>query len=145
MKYLIFLLLIGCQVYPEPEYRVDPRLQMHVNEFYHQAAIRGIDLHKNIIVSIEDIDAAGQAFKYGDQAIVIISPNTYEYLTSGDWVHGDSVRYGLENLVFHELGHAVLRRKHCEWYSLMDPNISMFAYVHKPVDRQILVDELFAN
>lgn len=145
---IIALTLFSCSEFDySNEYRIDPRLSCYVDKFFKEANEHGINIYKeNLIVSIEPVNSAGVSRVQGSQRIIIISNNAYEYFTSDNWVHNaDSAYYGLENLMYHELGHALLKRKHeCDsCYSIMSAGLNCFTYTSECNERKILIDELF--
>ncbi|MFD0997721.1 hypothetical protein ACFQ21_00315 [Ohtaekwangia kribbensis] len=145
---LSLLLLAGCtgcgsfDFDQTLEYTIDARLQKHVDAFFLEAEQRGIYIPKeNLTVCIvDDLGASGRGFKNGQQSIVKISRDAYEwYISQGE----EEV---IEFLMFHELGHAVLNREHCDpKYSIMAQGLSMHTYEGDSVKRAALVDELFFN
>lgn len=131
------------------EWLIDPKLKTHVDMFFAEAERRDIHIDKdNLVIRVEphaNVKDAGVSIKCGCQRIVLIADDSYDYFASGKWLKGDSAYYGLENLVFHELGHSILQRKHCECPSIMDPGSSMLVYAKDMVKRKQLIDELFGK
>lgn len=143
---LLVFILSGCNGLDETiEYRVDPRLKHHVDKFFEEAAKRGISLDTtNIIASVvpeKQIHAAGIANNPGRQCIIRISDDVLNYFqTQGK----DTAYYATENLIFHELGHTILHRKHNDpKFSIMAAGLSFYTYVSDNDVRKYLVDELF--
>ena len=158
MKNLLILIFLsscaGFEFDQELEYKVDSRIECHIDKFYREAAEQGITLYKNnLIVTIEEIPevyggAAGISVPQGRQNVIIIDPDTYEFFQNKVWnPDPDSAYYGLENLIYHELGHALLQRKHecSNCHSIMSPSLSFWAYVGESEERQVLIRELFAT
>jgi hypothetical protein len=145
MRYLILLLLLSCTEFDiNPERIIDPRLEPYVNAFYTEAAARGIILDTMLIARVEECGASGKGFTRSGQHYILINPNTYDYFTSGNWVVGERAYHGLENLVFHELGHALLNRDHCDpKIGIMSAKASLFLYAENADLRREFVDELF--
>jgi Zn-dependent peptidase ImmA (M78 family) len=52
-------------------------------------------------------------------------------------------KYRIENVVFHELGHALLRRKHNNHYSIMNTSSPVAMYETDTTMRRVLLNELF--
>lgn len=153
MKYLTILTLIvivsACEFDVNPEFYVDPRLEPYVTAFYHEAEVRGIQLSKDhLVVKIEHIDPRnyGESRQMGSQRIVLISATEYTDYRDTTFYSGDTLYHAIENLMFHELGHALLNRPHCDpCYSIMNSTISLFEYSGQPEKRKLLIDELFSN
>lgn len=143
---LLLVVLSSCQFDTEIEFSIDSRVADHVDRFFAEAEARGINIpRENLIVSVEELDPLGRSLKSGDQRVVLISADAYDFF-GPKWMSPDSAFYGMENVVFHELGHALLNRKHCDpCYSIMNSGISVFVYAKKPDLRKELIDELFNN
>lgn len=124
------------------EYRIEPTLEKHVNQFFDEAESRGLVLYKeNLIISYnEDINAAGYSFKQGDQRIIFIKKSVINHFKSTR----ENPNWAIENLMFHELGHSILFRKHCDpKYSIMELGMSFYEYENDSTKRVLLVNELF--
>jgi hypothetical protein len=148
MKNILILILTtifiqGCfsSFDQEVEYKIDPLLKPYVDTFYEEAERRGLALQRyNLIVTIDSykIDPynLGESRKEGDQRVVLINKKHYDrFIAEGE------VRF-IERLVMHELGHAVLDRRHLQTFSIMN---SGSYYQEFKVDsiRTALINELF--
>jgi Zn-dependent peptidase ImmA (M78 family) len=145
MRYIFIILLFSCQ----PDYMIDSRLSKHVNMFYEEAAKRGKILEKeNLVITLKsglfstnnrlgiavfDKDLVGQVTVYIDE----------EY-----YLNESIPDECKETTVFHELGHAVLKRKH---HTNQVPSIMHSANMYHcyksdyytTIDRDYLLNELF--
>jgi hypothetical protein len=145
---ILILFLIGCCEFDyETEFYVDPRMEPYVTAFYREAECRGITLHRNLIVRIENTPGVVGTTKFiGDQRIVIIDQE--DLLNASEFYAKqlDTLHCIVENLVYHELGHALLNRKHCDpCYSIMAQKMSLMEYAGDPDKRSILINEMFLN
>ncbi len=141
----ISLLLFSCQ--EEIYYRVDPRLTVYVESFYTEGAKYGQTFGRdNLIMGIKDLDGIwGLSLRPADgtgQITVWIDPDVF--------LRNDSLC--TESIVFHELGHALLRRDHKDYPpSLMRtdnkfgcyPEIKVDGIVMEGTTREELIKELF--
>ena len=117
MKHLSFLFLVSivifssCKKEVNPPIKIHPDFQKYVDRFYAEAEKRGTHLSKdNLEVVYEDLSELGFC-GYGTftntgtvAALVQINGSTECWGNKND--------YAKENLIFHELGHAVLERFH---------------------------------
>jgi hypothetical protein len=146
---VILLTVISCTDFdPTLEFKIDPRLKEYVTSFYQEADERNIPLHKNLIVKIAFLepDINGRTKYEGRQRIVIINQSLYDYYITEFAPKMDPKHFMLEQLMYHELGHALLARKHCnDCYSIMSQDLSLHEYAVRPEKRQVLIDELFTN
>lgn len=145
--------MTGCMLFPFDqtiEYRIDPLLQPYLNEFYKQAEQRGFQYNDqyNLIMIAQDANTgrfvdqdnpkvllSGLSIMNGDQRIVYIDKQMFEFADDTATI---------EAVVFHELGHALIRRKHCNCYSIMNNDVVFDLKGYKN-NRDILLDELFNN
>lgn len=137
---LMMFLLTSCNFNDDIEYKVDERLQPYVDKFFEEAASRGLIFQKyNLVVSIQPKlkEGAGLSRSEGHQRVVVIDQSTYDFLKGA--------HESMEVIVFHELGHALLYRNHCDTQSIMNPAMSLNQYAAKPEVRKIIVDELFTR
>lgn len=109
--YLFFLLAIFTNCGKDKNKLVDKELEVYVDRFFEEAALRGIEVSDdNLEVVFRDLTEEGVCglgyFRYlgTDLRKVEINPDFF------CWEFNDDL--GRENLVFHELGHAILRRTH---------------------------------
>jgi hypothetical protein len=144
MKKILFaLLLCSCSSSFDQvvEYKIYPLLKPSVDKFYAEALKRGINIQKTNLIAIIDeraIDPAnlGEVQMVGDQIVVLISKKQYErFLNDGDTIF-------VERLVMHELGHALLNRKHTTNFSIMNSGDYYYEYKRDSF-RKVLIDELF--
>lgn len=152
MKYiLIVLLLVGCDDYGilPVRYKVDPRLETYMDSFYKEAHARGINPSHNVRVEIGEPSskhAIGTTARRGLHITITIADWHYENMIRE---HRDTPQMfdaGMENLIFHEMGHAVLDREHCDpCYSIMSSEKSIFEYAWDEGFRTKLIDELFKS
>lgn len=131
------------------EFRVDPLLEPYVNQFFIEASARGIKIEKeNLLVSfvVENCDCAGKSIDVGQQRTVIIKQDAFDWYLKNSKVNpGGTCHECIENLVFHELGHSILRRQHNDpAFSIMAEGISLRAYEGDSTIRAQLIDELFS-
>jgi len=143
MKKLLFafLLFVSCDSFDqEVEFKIDPLLK-HVDKFYQEGSKRGISLQKNNLIAIVDDHAVdpsnlGEVQMVGNQIVVVINRKHYQkFLTDGDTIF-------VERLIMHELGHALLNRKHTLKFSIMNSGAYYYEY-KKDSFRTALIDELF--
>jgi hypothetical protein len=131
---------------PAIEYRCDPELQPYLDKFYQEAEARGVKINReNLLLRIEpqkNMTGAGHSRRCGCQRVVLISDDSFDFF-SEKWMSKDSAAYGLENVIFHELGHALLDRRHPDYESLMQTGISYFVYAKDKDRRKLMLDELF--
>lgn len=141
----LFLLAGCCEFDFQNEFYVDPRLEPYVTSFYTEAGQRGIDLHKNLIIRIEPMEGGSGVTKYiRNQRIVLINEEHYFNHTKFYANRLDTLHCIMENLVYHELGHALLDREHCDpCYSIMAQKMSLMEYAGHPDKRKFLIDEMF--
>ncbi len=143
MKYIILIFAISfysCEVF-ESTYYIQPEVNPYMDRFYKEASERGYNFHRNnLIITIEDLTPEhptrmGETIRksgFGDDQITVhIDDNIFDDPS-------DSLR--IEYTLFHEMGHALLRRDHNNTWSLMDYHVSLEEYKK---DRKRLIDELF--
>lgn len=139
---LSLLTLQSClSSFEEKEFNSTPELQSYVDQFFIEANDRGLYYPKgNLIVAFKkNLNKSEQAWgistkKLGQRIIYIDYDFFYEQ---------KQYRDRIEALIFHEMGHAILNRKHCESQSLMNPSWGFSCYENLPKIRKIFVDELF--
>lgn len=149
MRYAILLLLFGCDNLFETEYQVDPKLQPYVDKFYAEALERNILIEReNLIVRFSEMDCCnGQSFQRGNQRIVHIDRESWSNAQDHDFVDPETgLLLGVQETVFHELGHSLLYRPHQKGYTIMtedgqwNNDFNMDA-----IKREALIDELFSE
>lgn len=127
-KRLLFILLVALSLSSckdDPTYRVDSTLNEYLQRFLNEGASRGknFDLkEQGIIVEFGDLegDIAGRCY-YEDPIRIEIDKAYWDNISKA--VNYEELR---ENLVFHELGHGLLNRRHIndylpngDWKSIM--------------------------
>lgn len=138
---LFALIMVGCSC--ETEWKVEEDFRPIVDSFFEEGNRFGVPLDKtNLIVMFGDPGpgVAGRAIQDGFQRVVIISPKYWNY----NW-NEDQVQLTREYILFHELGHALLRRSHNTEYSMMNQKGPVSDYCNKPEQREVLHREMFAN
>ncbi len=110
-----FIALLFCVACKENEdivtvYEIDPSFELQVNRFYDEAAARGIILSKdNLIVRFGD---PGESFLCGSCNTIDTRSNRQKIVTINDQNVCWSNTPDKEALIFHELGHCLLGRRH---------------------------------
>jgi hypothetical protein len=150
----LFVALFACESSdPTISYNVTPELSVYVDTFFAEAEKRGIILSKeNLVVQLipqKDMpDYQGLSTKEGDQRIIKIQKELYEYYSGEGCASYYDEKYGpnrLEILMFHELGHTILGREHTDGESYMSIEFITPVIPYEEEDRTPLVDELFSN
>lgn len=129
--------LTGCEEPFGHEYVIDEELQPYADKFYAEGELRGWNLPRlNLIMVIkQDLEYRGLSLNRGGQRLIYIDSEYYHRAIDYE---RDSVL--IEFVVFHEMGHALLGRKHTdEYFSIM--NIKRVDYSGAP--REVFMDELF--
>lgn len=161
MKKVFFILpvLFGCTLTDEIHFEVDPTLKIYVNNFYSQAEKHGFIFQKdNLSIGLWDLQngkdgAYGMTYDQGNsyRLIKIDRKFVYDQLATFNLPDGikDSTHfYFIEYVVFHELGHAILGRKHIgndKLTIMTNDNWYLGNYQSIASDRKILRDELFVD
>jgi hypothetical protein len=142
---IFFLMLSGCNFVDDYYYAVDPLVESHVDKFYEEANARGIDLDRtNLTVIVTPHfkkfeSGAGMAIQEGGQRFVYLWDEVVEY-------YMEDCPECVENLVFHELGHSLLRKEHkTDTLNIMGISTSFHVYEGKPELREQLLNQLFTN
>jgi hypothetical protein len=122
---------------------VDSAFIGQVNSFKYEAKMRNIQINLKTLSIVFGIarnkDAAGECVSYKDgHNLIIVPPNMWVKLTAAQ----------KEQMIFHELGHCVLKRSHCKAQnyevmpiSIMFPMILDTTYYKE--NRDELIEELF--
>lgn len=144
MKALLIILfawllqaLMGCQEPFGHEYAIDEELEPYVEDFHHEAELRGWNLPRmNLIMLIkDDLDYRGLSLNRSGQRLIYIDREYYHRAI--DYEHNPVL---IEFVVFHELGHSLLGRAHStDRVSIM--NIKNVDY--SGATREEFLDELF--
>lgn len=136
MKYCLIaiaFLLSSCAFDQTIEYRIEPALQVHVDNFFNEAQARGVDIsHENLIVEFGITGYTGLTHKRGHQRVITIDHS----ITS----ESDPK---IELVIFHEMGHALLGLGHIEGVDAImnaHPRLSLLAT--DSIRRSILISEL---
>lgn len=145
MKSLVIFLalfLSGCGFIDESHYEVDPNLVYYTERFFSEAADRGMNIKpSNLIVRLGNCveeDGVIGITKFKAITTVIIDKKFFESRKTIDSLM-------IETVVFHELGHAIMHREHCDWVSLMNPNKYISDYRLNEGKRTLLIDELLGR
>lgn len=120
-------------------YYVAPELRDAVHQFFIEAAARGLEIpHDGLTVIFHDLTGDTIGLSNGHRSVFIDRETTLMLDNS------EEDRLTLECLVFHELGHALLRREHTGGLSLMNSSgQSDLFYKRFPSIRKHMIDELF--
>lgn len=147
----IVLFLSSCK---DPnEYRIDPEFTDYLQRFENEAGTRGrsFDLTKTgLIIEFGTLESGTAGLTHYEDPIRIQIDKTYWNAISSS-AGADMMK---EDLIFHELGHGLLGRKHLnttlengEWKSIMcggtKVNNRPWNINYKGVRRQYYIDELF--
>ena len=141
---IILLFVFSCQ--KESTYFVDTELQPFFDKFEQEAAKRNETIHleaMNILGKMQDIDeknVPGQCQYYEKETWVVIDP-----------IYWNKMNYNeKEALIFHELGHAALKREHLDTkgihgvcLSLMHSSSGICKSMYNAQTRKMYLDELF--
>jgi len=119
---LSIIVLLSCE--RENTYHAERKFVPYVEEFKYQASIRGVKISFDGLV-IQFKEMGGNPDAYYD-------PNTHKIYvdtTTFKW------RVNAEELMMHELGHAVLNREHLYDFMAGDPWLkkSVMGYLTKPI------------
>ncbi len=141
------LCLMGCN--KDNTQVIEGELQAHFSNFENEAAAHGIDLDistldiSGYIQNIETIGTLGQCKSYSDGSQQVIVDEQYWNRIS------DEER---EYLVFHELGHCILKREHNDnkdengnCISIMQSGTNGCKSEYSNENRTQLLNELFIN
>ena len=113
------------------EYRVDPLLKPYVDKFYEEAEKRGVELQRvNLIVLLSNEIGSKFGLSEIKNGQKIVSINSYLV---------DSNEKRLKVIIFHELGHALLNRRHKDTQSSI-----MNSAPCTSCDFETMLDELYS-
>jgi hypothetical protein len=135
-KAFALLLLAGCG-----RFQVHPDALPYVAEFYHEAALRGVTVSQSLVVNFLPLESAGECTRewYTPPTVTI---GTKQWTPPFNEEDLDSWRRAI---VFHELGHCLLGRRHTtpnlDVRSFMEPSIVVPRHAQE-FDKE-LRDEMF--
>lgn len=115
MRYLAIILLFTSCI--DLDFQVDPRLKPYFNQFVADAKEHGITIDQdNLIMRLKDL-------RYKNYA------GLYESAVFQKYIYIDSVTYFTKHeivklVLYHEMGHAFLKRDHVNEFSYMNPLIT---------------------
>ena len=147
--------LFGCnddEVVPQEEVKIDPAFVPYVNLFLIEANLRGRNQNNFIGIAIDSLTVnlvLKLPLRYCGYGSSFVNPNV-QILGSGPCWYSRSNR-DKEILIFHELGHAILRRSHAnlklsngDWKSIMFDGNQFGLYGPDEIEkRAYYLDELF--
>ncbi len=140
------IILCGCE--KSTEYRVDSRVNQHVENFFSEGEKRGYFFKRdNLVIIVQK--GVGDVNKYDGvrhQAYCKTDPETGQVTIRIDEDYVQSESPSVECTVFHELGHGLLRRTH--GVGILVPSIMKGHYWVNDFYRDMkerLIDELFEN
>ncbi len=149
----VFVLVSFAACHDEPDYRVDGSLNEYLQRFLHEGALRGktFDLKaQGIILEYGDLEGGVAGRCYYENPIRIVIDNAYwDGISSSP--NAEDLK---ENLVFHELGHGLLDRRHTneylpngDWKSIMCGGLvkddRSWNINYRGIRRAYYLDELF--
>ncbi len=140
----LILALSSCSFHLDPtiEYRYDPEFEAIMSSFYKEAEARGIIIEKiNLNVALDNSNRVVDAFspgvsrREGIQRVIVI--DNYTFSVQDEWQN--------EVMVFHELGHSLLERKHIDSYqSIMNTIPKLHMYRNDSTKREEMLNEFFS-
>lgn len=157
MKHIILVLgvivaiaafLSSCSMFEEPEFNIPSEFQPYVENFFKEAELRGFNIRTSNLQVIKEKDLSKN---YSAKAMARNISKNKKQLTivfDEDWANFNLKNYPerVESVMFHELGHGVLKRDHSTTngcYSLMFNGGCITCYENNPEQRKKLLDELF--
>lgn len=131
---IISLLLTNCSE-QETFFNIEPELQQYVDSFYKEANDRGIVLQRsNLIGKVSKSISPKQGLLSVIDGQIIMEINYYSFKNFD--------KNKIEAIVFHELGHGLLKRNHCdEKNSLMNTSVCLNCF--SLINREYYLEELF--
>lgn len=141
MRLLIFLTLFSCSVLDEPHFEIANDIKPSINKFYAQALHQGIYPQRDRLI----VQWGNTIEKFGVIGITIHDdiPIIYLDYSLQDRIKSDPLFF--ETVLYHELGHALFLRPHCNSYSLMNPNKYIQDYRQDSIKRERLFTELITG
>lgn len=137
---MLIFMIASCEKEKQFEYRVDDTFEVYVDQFYEEAAKRGIAIPRNnLIIEFTNEptnDFCGECRKAGN---IEQSQRTIRIQNSNNcWK--DRLDLNKETLIFHELGHCLLDREHMdEYYDDGSPKTIMTTFDDGPYSPCIYV------
>ncbi len=151
--FLLGLVLSFSSCIDDPTYNVDSALDGYLQRFLHEGSLRGktFDLkEQGLILQFGDLeeDVAGRCY-YEDPIRIVIDKEYWDNLAN--YEEYDLLR---ENVIFHELGHGLLNRRHIndylensDWKSMMCGGTVIdnrsWNINYRSIRREYYLDELF--
>lgn len=160
LKLVLFSAVLGCQSSSQPEpaqYSVPTELEPYIQSFREQASQRNVSVSTtNLIVTF----GATQGEDICGQCVLESGKPPRITLNSDEYCWKNASENERECLVFHELGHCLLKQTHKPdrfpngaYVSLMNPDdVAIYATCHYPIGgdvcdkryrRSYYIDELF--
>lgn len=136
---VIASLIFSCEEVTFDKYNVDPLLEPYYLSFIKEGKDRGYDYSGGFIKITfdagEDENIYGASKRTGVDNVYVVRINPYKW---------DKLEeHEKEMIVFHELGHAILKHKHDEdLLSIMKTDVYHPMYNYKE-HREIMLDKLF--
>ena len=135
--FFLFICILLASCFEESMvYKVEADLSAHVDAFFQQASIHGIEISKENLVVRKSVNISPKLglFSISDgQRVVEINAYSVNDLNN-DYV---------EAIVFHELGHALLNKPHQDDVkSLMNTNPCLKCYAD---EKKLYIDQLFSR
>lgn len=140
-SFVLTLLFTACTFDETVVYQIDPRLAIHADYFFEQAALRGKRFEKNNLI----IKATPGLLASERKLAVVRSTHAEQVIVEFDeGFISENNQSALEFAMMHELGHAFLRRPHTEAWSIMNPTRRVLhAYRTLENEKRKLINELF--
>jgi len=142
----LFFLILSCE--KEAMVQIDNELQTYIDQFEDEALNRGLDINlaeTGIHAFIQGIEGAivGQCqHKEDEPNVILLDRNYWDNATEDEKVL----------IVFHELGHCVLKKEHNDQkdangfcLSIMHSSSQVCKIDFSPTERDSYFDELFNN
>lgn len=146
------IVLTSCtDLVDQKHYYVDPKLKVFVDHFYKEATLHNVSLQdNNILITIGTIPTAANGNDvdgYADDNKIVINSALINSALGHSW-NDDQDSLHVEYVIFHEMAHYLLHRKHLNY-----PNFTIMTYDSwflgnyqtDKSDRKKLIDELFKN
>jgi hypothetical protein len=114
IKIGLILLLWACEKSSEPLlYQVDPTIEVYINKFVEEAALRGITIKKENLIAEFTAERTNEVCGQCLTSKKNIEKNQRKItINNSSLCWGTAPNENKEALVFHELGHCLLNRPH---------------------------------